>query len=42
MKRELPGEYELDDSAARIDVAEVHRFLSTESYWAKVRPYEIQ
>ena len=42
MKRELPGGYELDDSAARIDVSEVHRFLSTECYWAKGRPYEIQ
>jgi GNAT superfamily N-acetyltransferase len=42
MKKELPGGYELDDSAARIDVAEVHRFLSTQTYWAKGRPYEIQ
>ena len=42
MKKELPGGYELDDSAARIDVAEVWRFLSKESYWAKGRPYEIQ
>ena len=42
MKKELPGGYELDDSAARIDVAGVHRFLSTQTYWAKGRPYEIQ
>lgn len=42
MKKELPGGYELDDSAARIDVAEVWRFLSKESYWAKGRPYETQ
>jgi len=42
VKKELPGGYELDDSAARIDVAEVWRFLSKESYWAKGRPYEIQ
>ncbi|HEY5161038.1 MAG TPA: GNAT family N-acetyltransferase [Gaiellaceae bacterium] len=42
MKKELPGGYELDDSAARIDVAAVHDFLSTQSYWAKGRPYEIQ
>ena len=42
MKKELPGGFELDDSAARIDIAEVHRFLSTHSYWAKGRPYEIQ
>jgi GNAT superfamily N-acetyltransferase len=42
MKKELPGGYELDDSAARIDVAAVHQFLSTQSYWAKGRPYEVQ
>ncbi|MGC9973874.1 MAG: GNAT family N-acetyltransferase [Gaiellaceae bacterium] len=42
MKSELPGGFELDDSTARIDVAEVHRFLSTECYWAKGRSYEIQ
>jgi len=42
MKKELPGGYELDDSAARIDVAAVHEFLSTQAYWAKGRPYEIQ
>jgi GNAT superfamily N-acetyltransferase len=42
MKKELPGGYELDDSAARIDVAAVHDFLSTKTYWAKGRPYETQ
>jgi GNAT superfamily N-acetyltransferase len=42
MKKELPGGYELDDSASRIDAAEVWRFLSKESYWAKGRPYETQ
>ena len=42
MKKELPGGFELDDDLARIDVAEVHRFLSTESYWAQGRPFEIQ
>ena len=42
MKKELPGGYELDDSAARTDVAEVHGFLSTQTYWAKGRPFEIQ
>ncbi len=42
MKKDLPGGYELDDSVARIDVAEVHRFLSTQSYWAKGRPLEVQ
>jgi GNAT superfamily N-acetyltransferase len=42
MKKELPGGFELDDSAARIDVREVHRFLSSECYWAKGRPIEVQ
>jgi GNAT superfamily N-acetyltransferase len=42
MKRELPGGFELDDDPTRIDVAEVHRFLSTESHWAQGRPFEIQ
>ena len=42
MKKELPGGFELDDSAQRIDVGEVHRFLSTECYWAKGRSYETQ
>lgn len=37
----IPG-YEVDDDPARIDRAEVHRFLSTESYWAKGRAREIQ
>lgn len=42
MREELEGGFELDDDPARIDAAEVHRFLSTESYWAKGRLYEIQ
>ncbi|HEV7640994.1 MAG TPA: GNAT family N-acetyltransferase [Gaiellaceae bacterium] len=42
MKRDLGGGYELDDSKERIELAEVHRFLSEESYWAKERPYETQ
>lgn len=41
-RRALSGGYELDDDPARIDRAEVHRFLSTDSYWAKGRPREIQ
>jgi ribosomal protein S18 acetylase RimI-like enzyme len=40
MRRELPDGYELDDDPARVDVAEVHRFLSTEAYWAVGRPRE--
>jgi GNAT superfamily N-acetyltransferase len=39
MLRELPGGYELDDDARRIDVGVVHRFLSEESYWAKGRSH---
>ena len=42
MKRELGGGIEVDDDKARIDRAEVHRFLSDESYWAKGRPRETQ
>jgi GNAT superfamily N-acetyltransferase len=33
---------ELDDDRARVDRAEVHRFLSEESYWATGRPRETQ
>ncbi|MGZ4381437.1 MAG: GNAT family N-acetyltransferase [Gaiellaceae bacterium] len=40
MPRTLPGGFELDDDPARIDVDEVHRFLSVESYWARGRPRE--
>ena len=42
MKRELGNGIELDDDKARIDRAEVHRFLSEESYWAAGRPRETQ
>jgi GNAT superfamily N-acetyltransferase len=42
MKEELPGGFELDDDRSRVDLFEVHRFLSTESYWAEGRPIEIQ
>ncbi len=40
MRRELPGGFELDDDRDRVDVAELHRFLSTEAYWALGRPRE--
>ena len=40
MKKELPGGYELDDQAKRIDRAAVHRFIAEESYWAQGRPRE--
>jgi GNAT superfamily N-acetyltransferase len=42
MKRDLGDGYELDDSKERVDLAEVHRFLSEESYWAKGRAYATQ
>jgi GNAT superfamily N-acetyltransferase len=40
--RALDGGLELDDAKERIDLAEVHRYLSEESYWAKGRPRETQ
>jgi len=42
MRRRLDAGLELDDDRRRIDSAEVHRFLSEESYWAKGRPRETQ
>jgi GNAT superfamily N-acetyltransferase len=38
--RELGDGLQLDDDKQRIDVAEVHRFLSQEAYWATGRPRE--
>jgi len=40
VRRTLPGGLELDDDKARVDRAEVHRFLSEESYWARGRTRE--
>jgi GNAT superfamily N-acetyltransferase len=40
MRRALPGGFELDDDPTRIDVGLVHRFLSTEAYWALGRSRE--
>ena len=40
MRRTVAAGYELDDERARIDRAEVHRFVSEESYWAPGRPRE--
>ncbi|HEV7701620.1 MAG TPA: GNAT family N-acetyltransferase [Pyrinomonadaceae bacterium] len=34
------GEYEIDTDKRRLDIAGIHRFLSTESYWAKNRTLE--
>ena len=42
MRRGLGESLELDDDRARVDRAEVHRFLCDESYWAKGRPRETQ
>ena len=42
MTRDLGDGYELDDARERIDLAEVHRFLSEVSYWAKGRSRETQ
>jgi len=38
--RSLPNGFELDDDPARVDLDEVHRFLSTEAYWALGRSRE--
>lgn len=40
MRRTVSDGYELDDDPGRIDRAEVHRFISEESYWAKGRSRE--
>ena len=40
MRWEVAPGLELDDDPARIDLDEVHRFLSRESYWARGRPRE--
>ena len=42
MRRALGDGLELDDDKARIDRAEVHRFLSEVSSWAAGRPRETQ
>jgi GNAT superfamily N-acetyltransferase len=40
VKRALDGGFELDDDPARVDLDELHRFLSTEAYWALGRTRE--
>ena len=42
MRRELPGGLVLDDNRARVDVGEVHRWLSQEAYWAEGRERDVQ
>lgn len=39
---ELPAGYELSTDAARLDVPRIHRWLSTDAYWAMGRPREVQ
>ncbi|MFE7766733.1 GNAT family N-acetyltransferase [Streptomyces sp. NPDC057438] len=36
----LPGGYEMSDDPARLDVARIHHWLSTDAYWALGRPRE--
>jgi GNAT superfamily N-acetyltransferase len=36
------GPYLISTDRSRLDVREIHRFLSTESYWAEGRPFEVQ
>ena len=40
MPRALGDGIELDDDPLRVDVGELHRFLSQEAYWAKGRSRE--
>ena len=40
MRRHLPDGLELDDDAARVDIAAVHDYLANHSYWARGRPLE--
>jgi GNAT superfamily N-acetyltransferase len=42
VKRALGDGLELDDGKERVDLDEVHRFLSEVSYWAKGRPWAVQ
>jgi RimJ/RimL family protein N-acetyltransferase len=37
----MAGVLEISTDAARLDVAFIHRYLSTDSYWAKGRPREV-
>jgi ribosomal protein S18 acetylase RimI-like enzyme len=40
MKRALSDGLELDDDVTRTDLVELHRYLSTEAYWALGRSFE--
>jgi predicted N-acetyltransferase YhbS len=41
VSRQLEGGFELDDDRSRVDIDELHRFLSTEAYWAIGRSREV-
>src|SRR5919106_5957653 len=41
MRRELSGDFQLDDDAGRVDVDAVHDFLANHSYWARRRPRDV-
>ncbi len=41
-RRALDDGFELDDDKARVDLREVHRYLSDESYWAAGRALDVQ
>ena len=41
MRRELEGEYELDDDPARLDLDAIWAFLSTEAYWGRTRTRDL-
>jgi GNAT superfamily N-acetyltransferase len=38
VRHPIDGDLEFDDDPTRVDVDEVHRFLSQDSYWAAGRP----
>jgi ribosomal protein S18 acetylase RimI-like enzyme len=40
VRKALGEGFELDDDGGRVDLSEVHRYLSTESYWAAGRSYQ--
>ena len=42
MQKELGGGLILDDDRGRVDLDEVHRFLSEESYWGEGREHHVQ
>ena len=41
MMTRRPDGYEIDTDPARLDVARVHRWLSTDAYWAMGRPADV-